>query len=352
MTWFMATMKVKFEFITGLKRRIFRNARLRGSWDGHGRYSDDWTESPMSEEVGEDGCPIFRASVSFEPADEDRTFKWGVVLDGPQGSDFWGIPTEIQDVHSVARHRQFRLQDAGAACQVERYHFTCLRRLGANKRFTAGSPTPGLVFAVWAPNAKGVEVVFGDPKTGYLADDGSGIDVGRPVVALSRRADGVWEGGPPGEYAGFKSAPYMYRILNAQGATVYRTDVFSRSQIGRGATDPAGAAWPGPVDTLDGTVSCSVVIDPEVVRCGFDSTPAGGEPDLIPAEEFWAGEFTCGLPVPTRIEDLVIYELHVGSLGFGKAGPGDLGDARTFLDHLVGVEPHAAHDPAHGHVDR
>ncbi len=113
----------------------------------------------------------------------------------------------------------------------------------------------------------------------------------------------------------------MYRIVNAQGATVFRTDIFSRSQIGRGAMNPAKHGWPGTVDTLDGTVSCSVVIDPDVVRRGFASTPANAQPDLISAEEFWATEFTHGLPVPTQIEDLVIYELHVGSLGFGKATP-------------------------------
>jgi 1,4-alpha-glucan branching enzyme len=80
-----------------------------------------------------------------------------------------------------------------------------------------------------------------------------------------------------------------------------------------------------------------VVIDPDVVRRGFESTPPGAKPDLIPAQEFWATEFTAGLPVPTRLEDLVIYELHVGALGFGKAGPGDLGDAIQFLDHLVAL---------------
>jgi 1,4-alpha-glucan branching enzyme len=32
---------------------------------------------------------------------------------------------------------------------------------------------------------------------------------------------------------------------------------------------------------------------------------------------------------------VVIYELHVGSLGFGSAAPGDLTDAMAFLDHLV-----------------
>jgi 1,4-alpha-glucan branching enzyme len=80
-----------------------------------------------------------------------------------------------------------------------------------------------------------------------------------------------------------------------------------------------------------------MVIDPDVVRRSFESTPAGAVPDLIPAEEFWATEFTPGLPPPTAIEDLVIYELHVGSLGFGKPGPGNLSDALAFLDHLVAL---------------
>lgn len=330
----MATKKVEFQFIPGLKRPIFRNARLRGSWDATGRYSDNWTESPMQEGVGEDGCPIFSASISLDLADQSRIFRWGVALDGPQGSDFWGIPTEVQDVHSVERFRQFRL-DGGGTTQVERYYFTYCRRLGANRHLSAGSKSAGLRFAVWAPNAQNVEAVFAVPSRGYVADDGTGIDPTRPIVSLTPASDGIWEGGPAGPYQAFRSLPYMYRIVNAQGQTVYRTDIFSRSQAGRGAINPAEAAWPGTVDTLDGTVSCSVVIDPDVVRRGFQSTAPGEAPDLIPAEEFWAADFTQGRPVPARIEDLILYELHVGSLGFGKAGPGDLSDAIAFLDHLV-----------------
>lgn len=67
----------------------------------------------MRETVGEDGCPMFTASVAPDLADQPRTFSWGVVLDGPQGSNFWGIPTEVQDMHSAARFRQFRLTGAG-----------------------------------------------------------------------------------------------------------------------------------------------------------------------------------------------------------------------------------------------
>jgi 1,4-alpha-glucan branching enzyme len=186
-------------------------------------------------------------------------------LDGPQGSNFWGIPTEVQDINSAARHRQFRL-DKGRGAQVERYFLTYGRRLGANKHFAAGGATPGLRFGIWAPNAKKVEVIFADPAKGYIAENGTGIDPNQPVVALSKLTDGIWEGGLAGDFEKFKSIPYMYRIVNAQCQTVYRTDIFSRSQIGRGGINPSKDSWPGTVETLDGTVSCSVVIDPDVVR--------------------------------------------------------------------------------------
>lgn len=327
---------VEFQFITGLKRKMFRNARIIGSWDGNGRYSDIWTERAMSEIAGEDGCPAFKASVALDLADLGKTFKWGVLLDGPQGANFWGIPTEMHDVNSTDRYRQFQL--AGAPHQMERYYFTYGRRLGANKHYAAPNASPTLRFGVWAPNAQKVEVIFGKPASGYIADDGTGIDPSRPVVALSRSTDGIWEGSPAGNFESYINLPYMYRIVDAQGQTVYRTDIFSRSQIGKGHVDPANPAtgkWDGTTETLDGTVSCSLVIDPDLVRRDFASTPSGKKPDLIPATEFWATEFTPGLPVPTYVEDLAIYELHVGSLGFGKPGPGNLGDAIAFLDHLV-----------------
>jgi 1,4-alpha-glucan branching enzyme len=127
----------------------------------------------------------------------------------------------------------------------------------------------------------------------------------------------------------------MYRIENAQGQITYRTDIFSRSQIGKGDIDPAETPWSGTCRTLNGVVGCSLVIDPDVVRRDFASTVIGAVPDLLPAEEFWSAEFTSGLPVPTNLEDLVIYELHVGSLAFDQPRPGDLSDALAFLDHLV-----------------
>ena len=181
----MATQTVEFQYLTGLHRRIFRNARLRGSWSANGHYATDWTESPMQEVVGEDGCPMFRASVALDRADQHRTFRWGVVLDGPQGSNFWGIPTEVQDVDSVERYREFRL--TGGATQVERYYFTYCRRLGANKHFHAGQPGPRpAVLGLGAERAERRRRVR-DPARGYIADDGTGIDAAQPVVTCCVR---------------------------------------------------------------------------------------------------------------------------------------------------------------------
>ncbi len=328
----MPTKAIEFHFLTGLKRRIFRNPRLVGTWDTSGRYSDQWSESLMQEVTGEDGCPMFQGSVSLDLVDSVKTFKWGVILDGPSGSNFWGIPAEVPDVNSTERYREFQLAPGGT--QTERYFLTHCRRLGANKRLMAPGSAASVVFAVWAPNARVVDVVFGT-NSGYIADDGSGIDPAMPVVSLSPSSDGVWKGAPAGDFDQYLSLPYMYRIKNAQEKTVYKTDIFSRSQMGKGGIDPSKSSWPSTAVTLDGAVSCSIVINPDVIRETFESAPAGEKPQLIPAEDFWTNELTPGLAVPSRIEDLNIYELHVGSLGFGKAGPGDLADAIQFLDHLV-----------------
>jgi 1,4-alpha-glucan branching enzyme len=329
----MPTRTVEFRFATGLKRSIFRNARLAGSWDRAGRYSDQWTESPMIERLGADGCPVFTATIQLDLADGGKTFKWGVVLDGPQGANFWGIPTEVQDVNSSERHRAFRLKDVEP--QVERHYLTYCRRLGANKQVASPSARPDLRFAVWAPNAQAVDVVFGHRRQGYIADDGTGIDRSRPAISLTRQAEGIWESPPQPNFAAFEGLPYMYRMQNAQGATVFRTDIFSRLQIGRGSFDPGGKPLPATETsrTLDGTVSCSLVVDPDTILRSF--VPGSSTPGpRVPIEEFWASEFTPGRSVPSRVEDLVIYELHIGSLGFGRPRAGNLTDAIRFLDHL------------------
>ncbi|MEW5931535.1 MAG: alpha-amylase family glycosyl hydrolase [Gemmatimonadota bacterium] len=326
-------IEARFTYYTGLKRSLFRNARLRGSWDAQGRYADDWTERPMQEIVAEDGCPAFTATVQLDEDGLGRTFRWGVALDGPEGADRWGIPAETPNTGAQLRFREFTLD--GSAGRHERYFLTWSRRLGAQKLYTDPAAPPSIRFAVWAPNAQAVDVVFAARDHGYVADDGAGIHPAMPVIQLrlGEEEEGIWTSEPVASFDAFTGAPYMFRIRNAQGDTVFRTDVHSRWQAGRGSVDPAEQPWDGDRRTLDGTVSCSVVVDQDVVRAEFE--PTTSPPQEIRDEDFWAHEFDPDRPVPTRLEDLVIYELHVGSLGFGSAGGGTLGHAMAFLDYLV-----------------
>jgi 1,4-alpha-glucan branching enzyme len=330
----MATIPVQFRYLTGLKRKIFHDARLVGSWDPAGRSSPNWSEAPMADITASDGCPGFTATVSFDESEVGKTFEWIVRLSTPSVSDVSGVPTEVNDANRTDRVRVFQLLPAGREPQIEEYYFTYARRLGARKVFALGrSGTAGLRFAVWAPNAQRVDVVFGDPANGYIADNGTGIDTARPPLRMTMSADGIWQSAVVPDFAAHEGLPYMYRVTNAQGRIVYRTDIFSRQQIGRGTQNPRGGHWDDDPSGLDGTKSCSLIVSLDTVA--RDLAPPPGQPSVrIAGEDFWAHEFTPGLPVPSRVEDLVIYELHIGALGFGKARPGNLEDAMALLPHL------------------
>ena len=168
-------MAVQFTYLTGLKRSIFQNVRLTGSWDENGRYSQTWINLPMQSIVAEDGCPAFTATVTLDDSQIDREFRWGVILDAPSANNIWGILTEENDSNSTQRDRRFVLQNLGNQPQLETYYLTHCQRLGSQKYYLNGTTTPGVQFSVWAPNAQNVEVVFGN-SSGYIADDGSGID--------------------------------------------------------------------------------------------------------------------------------------------------------------------------------
>jgi 1,4-alpha-glucan branching enzyme len=71
-------------------------------------------------------------------------------------------------------------------------------------------------------------------------------------------------------------------------------------------------------ETLDGTKSCSVIVDPGLVTAAF-SSPEFPETRWLTEEEFWRDEFDPQRPVPNQLEDLVIYELHVDGLGASPA---------------------------------
>jgi 1,4-alpha-glucan branching enzyme len=325
---------VQFEYRTALKTVKFSNARLTGSWDAQGRSSGTWSVTPMAPATAEDGCPCFRATVFFDDSQAGTRFKWGVIADGSAGPDQWAIPTEVQDHVSRERVRTFVL---GSEPSCQRYFLTQGRRLGAQQYFRPGGSKPLARFAVWAPHARKAEVVFGTQEGGYIADDGTGLSPTLPALPMVRKEGGVWETELEGlgvlEFEELRFQPYMFRITKAGGEIAYRTDLYSRCQMGQGTYNPMGKPHPGGRMEVNATVSCSVVTSPDQVTKHF-SEPRWPEQEFLTEEEFWRDEFRTHRPVPTRVEDLIIYELHVGALGFGMDRAGTLEDAMALLDYL------------------
>lgn len=326
-------MRVRFEFRTGIRRSIFRHLRLMGSWDGAGRHSDTWSTQELQPFTAEDGCPAWWGEVELADSERGKAFAWGVVLDSPHRANIWGIPTESGATEGDTRHREFTLLRDG---QNECFWLTHCRRLGANKWTVPDQAAPAVRFSVWAPYARRVETVIGETASGYIWPDGRGV---RQVFPMRRDDDGIWSTDPAdpllADFAAWDHKPYMFRITREDGSVVYRTDLYSRCQIGSGKQNPeaAGHTWNGTRQDLDGTKSCSVVVDPERVTKHFHE-PDFPENEWLAAEEFWANEFDPLRPLPNCAEDLVIYELHVGALGFDSPAPGTLEHAIGFLDHL------------------
>ena len=339
----MAQIVVTFTFHSGVKRHLFQNIRLSGSWDANGMFSNQWAQVQMAAAQDETGCDAFTASVSLDASQVGSTFQWGVIADLAGAQNSWVVVTEVPDPNSTQQTRSFVLTAAGGP---QDYWFAAGRRFGAQKYTPPGAAKPGIRFSVWAPYAQSVEVVFAPfpaaPATpaGYIADDGTGVDPTAPVVPLTQfETTGVWEtcvAATPAlaDFSAFMNRLYMYRIVNEQGDTTYKVDIFSRNQAGRGNNNPNGAHYAGSYLDLDGIVSCSVVSDPDLLTNDFNDTSVAKQ-SLIPADEFWANELNPAKPLPQAIEDLVIYELHVGSLGFPSAAPGTLAEAMTFVEQLV-----------------
>ncbi|MGZ8263625.1 MAG: alpha-amylase family glycosyl hydrolase [Burkholderiales bacterium] len=343
--------RVVFEYLTGLNRPLFVSARLHGSWNTQGRRSATWTVLPMTSFVAEDGCPAFRASVVLDDAEQGQTFDWGVSVDTPERADVWGIPTQINDMNRNNRHRSFQLRTGE---QTQRYYLTYCRRLGANKLVVPGQVDPAIRFAVWAPNAIDVALVRGDTASGYIAADGAGVTA---TIPMHPEGEGIWatriaDAPALSDFSGFDHTAYMYRITkdDDRRTVAYRTDIYSRCQIGSGNKDPQrDGTWDGTRQDLDGGKSCSVVIDPEQVtelfsecvrngqrdECREREEPVWPEERWLAEDAFWQDEFRPDRPLPSRIEDLVIYEMHTELLGVDRdVAEGTLQDAMALIPYL------------------
>ena len=171
-------------------------------------------------------------------------------------------------------------------------------------------------------------MVFGDKARGYIDDHGSGIDPALPCRSIRGRTESG-SGTPRAAPTPSWGFPICSASCPASGAQLYyRTDLYSRRQAGRGDVDPSVRGMERGPRHLEG--------DDQLQRGRRPGRrPQGVGPELGPpraggGRRVLATEFTPGLPVPTRIEDLVIYELHVGALGYpAKAAREPLGTRWT-----------------------
>lgn len=326
---------VEFHYEPGLSLAPFDAATLVGSWDANGGTSpNQWSSTPMTEVSRPDGSTAFTATVHFDEAAVGTQFSWGVQVHRPDGSTAWGVCSEVADGDSRDQHRTFTLAPALAAVQQETYRLSWHRARGARWRQTPAGPD-AIAFRVWAPNARAVEVVFGGP-TGYIADDGDGQDTDAAPLAMVLGADGIWSVDEPG-FAGFVDRRYLYRVTRDDGSVHWATDMFSSQQVGTGDIDPQGAHYTGTPGQLDGRPSCSVVVDPSrVFAYPPGDVPVGGtRPAPVTDGVFWADELNPDRPVPHRVEDLVIYELHVGALNPAVTTAGTFADAFDLIPYLL-----------------
>ena len=329
----MSKIKVEFEYRTGVRHGNFLNVRLMGRWTPEGRPGDHWTALPMKPFRSEDGCPSFRAKAEFDAGQTGQTYYWGVMLDTPARPNIWGIMTESGDFTSGDPRQSFTLAPEGG---VECYWLTHCHLLGANKRFQGEEEEPGLTFAVWAPHARKVETVMAaDDCGGYIFDDGRGQKL---LLPMTKDKDDIWRTDPDdprlADFSAWLHKPYMFRVTRDDGSVLYRTDLYSRRQAGTGGQNPAKGEWSGRAEDLDATKSCSVVLDPALVG-EEPGGPGLTEHGWVEENDFWAREFHPLRPLPSRVEGMVIYEMHVGGLGNRHEGPGDLQDAIDMLDYLV-----------------
>jgi 1,4-alpha-glucan branching enzyme len=324
----VASIEVEFRYETGLSRSPFVAASLVGSWTAEGQRSvGPWSTLPMVPVCCEDGTPGFLASVRFNPGAAGQAFSWGVRLERADGVTAWGIFAETPQ--DTMQYRSFELAPAGAA-QREGYRLSWHRCRGAQRWLEEDGAAGAIRFSVWAPNARTVKVVFGGPS-GYIADDGYGQDPELAPLAMTRSAadSDVWEA-VAGDFDPFIGRRYAFRVERDDGSINWATDMFSREQCGKGDQDPGGHHYDGVPAQLNGRLSCSEVVD----LCQVKVYPTRGGQPPQPEADFWADEHTPGCDLPTRVADLVIYELHVGALNPTTNAAGTFADAIALLPYL------------------
>ncbi len=367
-------MSIEFIFYTGIKRSVFQKVWLHGAvlekpWDEIAVESVVWQKTEMLPLLAEDRCPAFRVVLDFPETQAGKWFHWGVETDSPFSLDWKtlnrdGAVEAIQCCQIPQPHEQIR-----QIRSLSNHRYLGARNIRRNVVNAAESDGTDLRahFVVWAPNAQKVELVFGrlwnmiddDRKSleeptprnhiagGYVGDKSEGTAPMLGPFPMKRLPNGFWETDRDdpafAKFEDFHQKLYVYRITKDDGSIAIRTDLYSFKQIGAGDIVPDGGEYTGLVDELSGSVSCSVVVDMDRItnhlqeKRSVDGVLVPSFPELKfeTTDEFWKDEFDPERPVPKKLDDYIIYQLHIGALGFGSSRAGSLEDGIKLLDHLV-----------------
>ena len=325
-TRLMALLPVRFEYLTGLRRPYFSAARLSGSWDAQGHPAQVWARRRWRRSPPKTAVPAFRATVQLDDSQIGAVFRWGVSVDTARPREPVGGADRGR--RSPARRGAIASSCLRAGGQTERYYLTDCRWLGANKLYLDGQDRAG--GSLCGVGAERAQLSSSSAASARAATSTTTAAASprpsRCTAATTASGRRTWPTDPA--LADFGRLPaHAVHVPHHQGRRRGRLPHATCSPAARsaaagrsGSCPERRASWNGTREDLDGGKSCSVVVDPERVVIPFRQLDANGnavwpETEWQTEDEFWADEFDPERPLPTRREDMVIYELHVDGLG-------------------------------------
>lgn len=186
-------------------RDSVRGARLIGSWNEDGRYSDSWDRSSTPMRKMPDGT--YQATVELDTS-HPGTWEYGVMVDGPKGDDTWAVTEE--------RNPSFSSEQDTVV-----YRSTSIRQNGATRH------GEDIKFRYWAPHARAVSLVSWEGEREM------------PALPLLKDETGHWNAKVEGAWSDFNGRAYAYRVTDSTGEIADRVDPYARQRMGpqRGVDD-------------------------------------------------------------------------------------------------------------------
>ena len=182
-------------------RDSIKSARLIGSWDKVGAFSESWDQSAIAMKKMQDGT--FLAEVPLDSS-HSGPWQWGIMADGPAGEDRWAILDEETP--------SFHLE---SDTETVSYSPTTRNKNGALRQ------GDDVTFRYWAPDARQVEAAVWSPRTEETEK-----------IPLTKTEGGYWEARADDAWPRFDGKLYAYDVTTKEGAQTRRADPYARQRMG------------------------------------------------------------------------------------------------------------------------